>query len=440
MCVCAGFVAPQVSDGEAGGVGEAEVIGRVRVLWQDCGDSATASPTAASTGNGASTSTSGVEAEAASASPGSGSSSSDGPRRVWLWSSASAADDVMACLVADPATTVATTAASTDEADEMGGAASEAHMTVDEEATVTLTSLKKQLSRFQLAGPLCHSILQHILRPDLVGTEAHVQRQASVWQQMATLRSPASLSQRVVLGLTVNDPRLLSPCQTNTAPTEGADTNPSVLARLMADWPQEIARSTIWDAGLRASLRKNQVTLQQINERREELLVPGDNLEVQPGDARVPVLLVQRPGCVPSTDDRRRLGYGSGWDLIAPTGWGMGFWLQLVLAGARTIGLTEVRCNSLEVGMPYEPYDYPDTKVPRLCPPICPISLPHFRLYEVVLLHVCVLPYKYRTILEMLPKLMKWCEIMGSRRMHGKRPWMRRRRRTGMRRGHRRTG
>ena len=49
-------------------------------------------------------------------------------------------------------------------------------------------------------------------------------------------------------------------------------------------------------------------------------------------------------------------------------------------------------------------------------PPIFPIFLPHFRLYAVASLHVCVLPYKYREILEMLPKLMELCEIMGSRR------------------------
>ena len=34
---------------------------------------------------------------------------------------------------------------------------------------------------------------------------------------------------------------------------------------------------------------------------------------------------------------------------------------------------------------------------------------------EVVSLHTCVLPCKYRKILEMLPKLTKLCEIMGSR-------------------------
>ena len=34
------------------------------------------------------------------------------------------------------------------------------------------------------------------------------------------------------------------------------------------------------------------------------------------------------------------------------------------------------------------------------------LFLPHFRLYEVVLLHMCDLAYEYRNILEMLPKLM----------------------------------
>ena len=38
--------------------------------------------------------------------------------------------------------------------------------------------------------------------------------------------------------------------------------------------------------------------------------------------------------------------------------------------------------------------------------------LPHFRLYGVAWLHVCVLPYKYRNILQMLHTLMKLCDIM----------------------------
>ena len=45
---------------------------------------------------------------------------------------------------------------------------------------------------------------------------------------------------------------------------------------------------------------------------------------------------------------------------------------------------------------------------------ISPIFLPHFRLYEVVSLHVCGSPYKYRKILEMLPQLIKLCDPWGA--------------------------
>ena len=38
-----------------------------------------------------------------------------------------------------------------------------------------------------------------------------------------------------------------------------------------------------------------------------------------------------------------------------------------------------------------------------------PISLPHFCLYEVVSRHMCVLPYKCRTLLEMLVTLKELC-------------------------------
>ena len=41
--------------------------------------------------------------------------------------------------------------------------------------------------------------------------------------------------------------------------------------------------------------------------------------------------------------------------------------------------------------------------------------LPHFRLYEVVSLYMCVIPYKYRKRLGVLLKPMKLCAIVGSR-------------------------
>ena len=54
-------------------------------------------------------------------------------------------------------------------------------------------------------------------------------------------------------------------------------------------------------------------------------------------------------------------------------------------------------------------------RVRCLCPPTFPAFLPPFCLYEVFSLHMCVLPYKYHKILEMLPKLMKLRDTTGRR-------------------------
>lgn len=42
-------------------------------------------------------------------------------------------------------------------------------------------------------------------------------------------------------------------------------------------------------------------------------------------------------------------GYGSGWDLIVPQGWGRAFWLALVWAGAHAAGLMEREALCLEL-------------------------------------------------------------------------------------------
>lgn len=41
-------------------------------------------------------------------------------------------------------------------------------------------------------------------------------------------------------------------------------------------------------------------------------------------------------------------GYGSGWDLIVPAGWGMPVWMGLVFRGARPGGLRETEKLTLE--------------------------------------------------------------------------------------------
>lgn len=65
---------------------------------------------------------------------------------------------------------------------------------------------------------------------------------------------------------------------------------------------------------------------------RAELLVPGSHLDLGPAESKIPILLVQQPGKMAGED---RLGWGSGWDLCLPKGWGMAFWIPLVSASSR---------------------------------------------------------------------------------------------------------
>ena len=79
-------------------------------------------------------------------------------------------------------------------------------------------------------------------------------------------------------------------------------------------------------------------------------------------------------------------------------------------------GVIQICMNSNDIHCRYTGLiHYARCEVPSLCQPIHLLFLPHFRLYEVVSLHRCVLPYKYRKILEMFLTLMKLCELIWRR-------------------------
>lgn len=60
---------------------------------------------------------------------------------------------------------------------------------------------------------------------------------------------------------------------------------------------------------------------------RAQLLVPGSHLDLGPSESKIPILLVQQPGKMAGED---RPGWGSGWDIYLPKGWGMAFWIPFV--------------------------------------------------------------------------------------------------------------
>lgn len=80
----------------------------------------------------------------------------------------------------------------------------------------------------------------------------------------------------------------------------------------------------------------------------------------------MPLLLIQRPGQEelqdPATPEHPVASFESGWDVILPSGWAMGFWIALVYNGARVGGLLEMENMALEAGRLEFPRHWPDTQ------------------------------------------------------------------------------
>ncbi len=138
---------------------------------------------------------------------------------------------------------------------------------------------------------------------------------------------------------------------------------------MISQWPSSASVSEIWDEAARAEARGRMPTAGKLDSRRSRQLIPGGDLAPTGEDVQVPVLLVQQGGVsqqVCAKEFRKHiaapgLGYGSGWDLIVPKGWGTAFWLPLVYAGGHAGGLRDLRSLSFEMGKPHFPDDFPDT-------------------------------------------------------------------------------
>ncbi|XP_039709981.1 LOW QUALITY PROTEIN: ribonucleases P/MRP protein subunit POP1 [Pteropus medius] len=207
---------------------------------------------------------------------------------------------------------------------------------------ILISDLTMEMNRFRLIGPLSHSILTEALKIASVHTEEEDtektphhwwvetcknadsvslhHRQGAMFELLGGITSPAEIPAGTILGLTVGDPRI--------------------------NLPQK-----------RSKVLPNPEKCQGFNRKRSELLVPGSQLVLGPHESKIPLLLIQQPGKV-TGDDRR--GWGGGWDVLLPKGWGMAFWIPLIYRGARVGGLKEAIVHSQYKRSPYIPGDFPD--------------------------------------------------------------------------------
>ncbi|KAM5281408.1 ribonucleases P/MRP protein subunit POP1 [Ctenodactylus gundi] len=246
---------------------------------------------------------------------------------------------------------------------------------------IIISDLTMEMNRFRLIGPLSHSILTEALKTAsaYVGEEDTEEmphrwwtdtcknperlslhhRQGAIFELLGGITSPAEIPAGTILGLTVGDPRINLPQNRSKALSspEKCQDNERVRQLRLEGVPVECTHSFIWNQDICKNVTENKISDQDLNRMRSELLVPGSQLILGSRESKIPILLIQQPGKVAGED---RLGWGSGWDVLLPKGWGMAFWIPFIYRGARVGGLKETLVHSQYRKSPAVPGDFPD--------------------------------------------------------------------------------
>ncbi|CAB3251752.1 unnamed protein product [Arctia plantaginis] len=181
----------------------------------------------------------------------------------------------------------------------------------------------------------------------------HLNEKEEYWEKISLLNSPSQLPPNIVVGLVVKDPRLSRPTRRTKAKLENySERHSEPLIRI----PSFLSNSPLWDTKIHNTIKKEKITNHQfIQLVSKTQLVPGEIYEDDPALQSIPVVLIQRPGS--QCSGYKKLGYGSGWDIIIPSGYALPFWLTFIMFGARSGGLREIKNLSFEMGQYYLPPD-----------------------------------------------------------------------------------
>ncbi|KAJ7337995.1 hypothetical protein JRQ81_010521 [Phrynocephalus forsythii] len=212
---------------------------------------------------------------------------------------------------------------------------------------IMISDLTMEIVRYRLIGPLSHCVLTETLKAASVPTELDSAdseinswwlkscrdpdqvslhcRQEAIFELLQGLAS-SDVPSGTVVGLTVGDPRVNLPKKRSKAMPhpEKYQEDEKVKQLIVGGVPAECAQSFLWDHSICKSVTENKMPEQELNRLRSEILVPGSRLDLGPRESKIPVLLVQHPGKTAGEDHS---GWGSGWDIYLPKGWGMAFWL-----------------------------------------------------------------------------------------------------------------
>ncbi|CAO1365623.1 unnamed protein product [Diamesa tonsa] len=237
----------------------------------------------------------------------------------------------------------------------------------NQQLKVEIIELKDTLNRFRLTGPLSNAVLsmalrtsnnttennwlKELIKEDAVYQEAHT-NQELFFNDLHTATSPGELPPYMVLGLNISDPRTNRPEKRTKAIISNKffkDERNFNSMNSILDIPNCASFSGIWKKNLRDKLTSTAMTTDELCKLRNKCsLVPGQSSAFEKNIQPIPILLIQRPGS--QIADFKRLGFGSGWDVIIPAGYGMYVWLNCIMSGAKSGGWREINTIANESG------------------------------------------------------------------------------------------
>lgn len=239
--------------------------------------------------------------------------------------------------------------------------------------SVTLYEIKHHFNRFRLTGPLSHSILSSAFKPKqnvdteekswfadwmAVGSNRSIHEiQSNYWNNLKSIKASSELPPGTIIALNIEDPRINRPKKRSKAIPSNLAIGRSDDLDVLTTIPNVSADSPIWDWKLRERIQQDKVSTHEICvQRNKNILVPGERCAFENGLQPIPVLLLQRPGSKSS----KRLGFGGGYDVIIPAGYGISTWMCLIMWGAKPGGLRESDTIARE-GL--EDEYFPDTRM-----------------------------------------------------------------------------
>lgn len=229
---------------------------------------------------------------------------------------------------------------------------------------VVLNEMKGHLNRFRLTGPLSHAVLMAAFKPKIspapeerswfsnyLKSEMNAQNhefQSNHWNKLINLKSASDLSPGIIFSINIEDPRINRPKKrTKALPPidELMEIENNDYENICSTIPNVCGNSVIWEREFCERIQNDKVSTHEICvQRNKNILVPGERCAFETKLQPIPVLVIQRPG----SKNPQRLGYGSGYDVIVPPGYGISTWMCLIMWGAKPGALRETETIARE--------------------------------------------------------------------------------------------